>query len=414
MYVLRLAARNVFRRRGRTLIISSILIFAVILFILFESLMVGLMDVSFRNVIDFEIPHIEIAREDYVSESEKSHTLPVEKRFTPDGQLISDIERLEGYQAMTGILEFSADFISGRYEFPVRVRAVDMNSFNDVFKNSQYIIEGSFLSGNGPGVVMGSQLAEFFDLDVGDFFVMRFTDITGSFNTIEGEVTGIVTTPHPDINLTTVFVNRNHAAPRIGVDDEAVTQLMVRLESRDGAIGQTRVLNSTLDTSSLQARSYRDSADFLVSLEEWGYIETYFMLALFLIVGVIGIISAVVLAAIEREKEIGMMKSMGLGEFSIVKVFMLEAGGIGVVGGALGCLIGAVIIYFFNTYGFNLDVFMDFSQVGVPISGRIYGPWNPSAFLLIFIIVVAVSVISSILPAYWAARKNPIDAIGKK
>ena len=414
MYLLRLAARNVFRRSGRTLIISSILMFAIAMFILFESLMVGLMDVSFNNVIDFEIPHIEVAREGYFAESENSHTLPVEKRFIPDDQLVSSIEQLEGFQAMTGILEFSADFISGRYEFPVRVRAIDTATFDDVFKNSQYVVDGKFLDGNGSGVVMGSQLAEFFDLEVGDFFIIRFTDLRGSFNTMEGQVSGIVTTPHPEINLTTVFVNREHASPRIGVDDNAVTQMMVRLDHRDGAGAQTRVLTGFLGDSPLQARSYREGADFLVSLEEWGYLETYFMLALFLIVGVIGIVSAVVLAAIEREREIGMMKSMGLGESSILKVFMFEAGGIGVVGGVLGCLVGAIIIYLFNTYGFNLDIFMDFSEVGVPISGRIYGPWNPSAFLLIFVIVVAVSMISSILPAYWAARKNPIDALGRK
>ncbi len=414
MFLLRLAARNVFRRRGRTLIISSILVLAVAMFILFESLMVGMMDVSFRNVIDFEIPHIEIARKDYFTESEKSHTLPIGKRFIPEDRLISDVQKLKGYQAMTGILEFSADFISGRYEFPVRVRAVDPDTFNDVFMNSQYIVAGTFLDGNGPGVVIGSRLAEFFDLDVGEYFVMRFTDIGGSFNTIEGEVTGIVTTPHPDINLTTVFVNREHAAPRIGVEDHAVTQLMVRLEDRELASSQSNALMDTLGGNPLQARSYREGADFLVSLEQWGYLETYFLLALFLLVGAIGIISAVVLFAIEREKEIGMMKAMGMGESSILRLFMLEAGGIGVVGGALGCLIGAVIIFFFNTYGFDMDIFMDFSEIGVPVSGRIYGPWNFDAFLLIFVIVVIVSIIASILPALWAARKNPIDAIEKR
>jgi putative ABC transport system permease protein len=51
------------------------------------------------------------------------------------------------------------------------------------------------------------------------------------------------------------------------------------------------------------------------------------------------------------------------------------------------------------------------SQYGIPILDRIYGVWNYSAFVYIFVLIVFVSLFSSILPAYWAAHKDPVEAI---
>ena len=108
-----------------------------------------------------------------------------------------------------------------------------------------------------------------------------------------------------------------------------------------------------------------------------------------------------------------MMKAMGLKELEIVKVFFLEAGGIGLVGGVIGCGLGAIGTAFLNIYGVDLQLlYGDLTmEMGVPILGKIYGVWNPSSFIMFFTISVFVALVASIIPSYWAARKNPIDAI---
>lgn len=54
---------------------------------------------------------------------------------------------------------------------------------------------------------------------------------------------------------------------------------------------------------------------------------------------------------------------------------------------------------------------LDWSQYGVPIVDRIYGSWNYSTFGYIFSLGVIVALLSSIIPAYWAAHKDPVEAI---
>ncbi|GEM_PF-5559821 len=125
----------------------------------------------------------------------------------------------------------------------------------------------------------------------------------------------------------------------------------------------------------------------------------------------IGIISAIVLGAIERVKEIGIMKAMGLKEGEIVRVFLLEAGGIGAIGGLIGCAVGAAMVFWLKEFGVSMEAFFDLGATGVPLADRIHGAWNTFSFFMILVFAVVVAVIASIVPSYWAARKDPIHAI---
>ena len=373
--------------------------------------MLGLFDVSFENIIDFETPHITVGRPEFISGVDEGERLPIEETFVPDDEMLAEIQGLEGFSDFTSVLDFDADFIAGRYDYPVLVRSIDPESFEKVFNHSKYLIEGEFLQPGDTGVVIGDQLAGFFDLEVGDFYTLRFQDKQGSFNTLQGEVKGIFSVPHPEMNIDTVLVDREEAAAALALEQDMISQLMVRMEDRQLAEAQAEILDDRLSGTAFEVMSYRDASDFLTAIEAFGYIEIYFILALFLIVGAVGIISALVLAALERIEEIGMMKAMGLKRSQIVRVFMLEAAGIGVIGGTLGMILAGISITLLRNFGIDMEAFLDMEGLGLPFTGRLYGGWNFSSFPLIFIFIVVIALLASIVPAYWAAGKDPSDAI---
>ena len=130
-----------------------------------------------------------------------------------------------------------------------------------------------------------------------------------------------------------------------------------------------------------------------------------------LLIGIVGIINNVVLSALERTEEIGMMKALGMREMEIVSVFMVEATGIGIIGSLVGCLLGAVGVGWLVKYGFDISYAGDMTTYGIPILNRLYGVWNLSAFGFLFVLGIMVALLSSITPALWAARKDPVKAI---
>ena len=131
-----------------------------------------------------------------------------------------------------------------------------------------------------------------------------------------------------------------------------------------------------------------------------------------LLIGMIGIVNNVILSALERTSEIGMMKALGMGEWEIVFVFMAEATGIGILGGLMGCLLGFIRVNWLVNNGLDFARIMgedlDWSEYGVPVLERIYGVWN---YPYIFLLGVIVAILSSIAPSYWAAHKDPVEAI---
>jgi len=163
----------------------------------------------------------------------------------------------------------------------------------------------------------------------------------------------------------------------------------------------------------LAARTYREAEEMLQHLEAWVNLENYVILLLILLIGTIGIVNIIVLSALERTREIGIMKAMGLKEKEIVRIFSLEAGGIGLFGGLLGCLLGAFAVGLLAWLGLDIRLIYGdaLDGIGIPMTGRLYGVWNQASFILIFLFVLLLTVIASLLPSFWAARKDPIEAI---
>jgi len=194
-----------------------------------------------------------------------------------------------------------------------------------------------------------------------------------------------------------------------------INRLVVRLDNREIAPARAESLSLALENNDFIVQSYEDTNEMLVSAYAWNVLEIYFILGLFLFVGIIGIFTAIVLAAIERVEEIGMMKAMGLKQSEIIRVLVFEAGGIGIIGSIIGSFISLILLIGFNMYGLSAGL-IGMEDLGLfPIEGgRIYGSINPSSFLLIISLVILVSVISSIIPAYWASKKNPAEAIHHK
>ncbi len=122
--------------------------------------------------------------------------------------------------------------------------------------------------------------------------------------------------------------------------------------------------------------------------------------AISLIVGGIGIMNTMYTAVIERTKEIGIMKSIGARNGDILTLFMIESGTLGLVGGAIGIVIGmgiAKMIEFIATKYLGSDLL------------RAYFPWYLIVGALAFSFLVGV--ISGVVPAIQASRLKPVDAL---
>ncbi len=414
MFITKLGLRNLFRHKKRTVITAILISLAILIYLLTDSLMTGMYGLSFDNIINLESGQIQIADPAYWEEKDE---LPLENMMIVSDQLKSEIQNTKQYQAMAEQLRFSARMNNGIDEMPVTAIGIKAAQHHQVFTTENYIMEGQFFNSGEYQAVLGQSLAELMELSIGDYITLLVRTEGGTFNTIDLEISGLLKTPNPGINSSTVYMPLVIAQQSLNIGNK-ISQIVVRLDAnRDNIEPIVKELNEGLNVLGMdfQGYSWKDSARNVIAFSEAQSVETVAILSIILLIAAVGIINTTILAALERMKEIGMMKALGLKENEIIRAFMVEAAGIGVIGGLIGWLLSIAGVYYLAEIGISFNQLAgEELSFGMPIVDVIYGTWNIPAFIFIFVFGVVVAVLASILPALWAAKKDPIKAIYHK
>jgi len=133
-------------------------------------------------------------------------------------------------------------------------------------------------------------------------------------------------------------------------------------------------------------------------------IMTFFVKLMLIAIVLISIMNVMVMAVYERIREIGTIAAIGTLPGKIVAMFLIEGFSLGFFGAVVGDILGVAVIYVLNV----AKVTVNFGrQKGLLLSPSI----NLQDILVISIIVITISVMASLQPAYKASRMNPIDAL---
>ncbi|MFW6000956.1 MAG: ABC transporter permease [Halanaerobium sp.] len=408
MFLFHMALKNLNRHRRRTFITALIIAFAILIYILTEGLMLGMTEMSFSNIINLENGHLQIADQNYW---DKRDELPLKNLIEPSAEIESKIESLSGLQAYTKRVNFAVNLNNGTDELPVTGVGIDPAKDREVFEVDQHLISGRMPEAESSEIIMGAELAELMDFELGDNAVMLIRTPDKTFNTIDGEIVGLFSTPHPALNENSVFIPLSTAQSRLDIDNQ-ISHYALRMENQNIGLEAAAELDKDLEGPHA-AYSWKDTAKSLVTMLEMQKIETQVILAIILTLAAVGIINTIILSALERMEELGMMKALGLHEREIIYIFMGEAAGIGFIGGVMGIILGSIGLWIFNYYGLDISTFTGGGDInyGFPISGTIYAGWELSSFIFVFVYGMVVSILASFFPALWAARKDPVKAI---
>jgi len=410
MFSIKLGLKNLTRQKRRNGITILVIAFAFFIYLFLDSVMGGMEELSFNNIINFETGNIQVAYPQYWEEREE---LPLENLIYLNQDIEESIKNIDGLLATSPELRFTASLNNGIDEIAVIGLGIVPERYNEVYTTQQYLVAGSMFASGESKAVIGERLAELMDLKVNDYITLLIRTKEETFNTIDLEIGGLLNTPHPVINNGIVFVPLDITQQALNVEN-GISMITIRTNKEKEIIPIIDNINQIFQKKNINIKAYswRESAKTVIAMSAAQGAETTVVLTVILMIGMIGIINNVILSALERTREIGMMKALGMREWEIVLVFMIEACGVGIIGGLAGCLLGAAGVGWMVKYGYDLSyIGGDMSLYGIPIIDRIYGVWNLSSFVFIFFFGIVIALFSSIAPAYWAAHKDPVEAI---
>lgn len=406
-YLIKLAAKNLMRQKRRTILTFLALSLGITCYITLDALLVGLDQMSINNVVSLESGHIQIFPEPYLEER-KDLTLD----YTYNYRLLEEqIAAIPNVEALTPRLTFFAQLNNGIDELPVTAIGIDLETDDRVFDLTDHL-EGEMPRPGQFEAVIGARLADLMELGIGDYFTLMTKTKSEAYQAIDLMITGLVNTPHPEINSGTVYLPIDIAGEALGIPSEATT-LVVKTSSLDQVPQVVDAINKVLPpNTNLRAYSWETiEAEFLTISESERKFDSVFLLMIF-VVGAIGVVNTVLLSSIERVKEIGMMKAMGMKESQIILEFALEALGIGLLGGLVGLIGGILSTSYFVNVGIDFAMFFgEDMYIGYPVSGTIRAAWNISGIVLSTAFAIGVCILASYLPARAAAANDPIKSL---
>jgi len=269
---------------------------------------------------------------------------------------------------------------------------------NRVVNREKDMFAGEFTSLENPGsrTVLGYKLAKNLDVWMGDTVTAQ---IPGSGPT-DFTVTGIFRTGTP-ADETTAYVNLGRLQDFYGAGD-VVTGMGVRIS--DVYTAETLANGIEMETG-YDATSWIEQNAEILNLMETSEGMVYFFYVIIFAISGFGIANVLIMIVMEKVGEIGMLMAMGTSRRSIMLIFLLEAGILGLAGVIIGSVLGYVASLMIASYTIPVPPEMYFGMDHLPIV------INAENFVTAGVFAMVINIIAGVFPARRASKMNPVEAI---
>jgi putative ABC transport system permease protein len=405
MFFFRMAWRNVWRNRRRSILTVTAIGLGLAFNIFLRGIADGWHDEMIDNSVRAETGHIQIHQAGYRNEPSINKTLPDEATVEA---AIHKLPGLAGYsfRVLGSGLASTADDSSG-----VEILGIDPAQEQTVTTIQRAIVRGRYLSRSVKRpILMGDRLAARLKASLGDKIVLMVQESDGSMGAQLFRVTGIFRSGSPELDEGVVYIPRSDAQALFSLGNQ-VTEAVILLKSASGVPQAVRSLQADLRGDEIEILPWWVVEPFIRQFIEIDDAFFYVIALIFFVVISIGIVNTLMMSIFERTREFGVMMALGTKPGQIVRLVVEEAFGLGLVGMATGGALGAGVTLFFAKEGMNLGAVSAGVEATGITSSIVYSRLTAVNLIYSDIAVLVVVLIVALYPAIRASRLRPVDAI---
>ena len=402
MYLL-LSWRNLWRNKKRTIIAASSVFFAVLLAVVMRSGQNG----SYSYMIDSSAKlftgHIQVQGKGYWD----THSLDRSIILKSDQQ--KKISEIAHVTAITPRLE---SFSLVAYKTSTRVAQVigiDPSREDKLTGLKKRLIQGTYLSPGSEGVLIAQGLSDLLNISAGDDLIIYGQGYHGQIAAARLPVSGIVDLPFPELNNSMVYLTLSKAQDVFSAYNR-ITSLAAMVDNvRNLLFVENSIKKITGDEFTIM--TWDEMLPDLVQNIELDNASGIIMIIILYIVIAFGVFGTVMMMTSERQKEFGILISVGMKKTRLIIVTMVESIFISLLGIAAGILgsIPVILYLHFNPIHMTGDAAKAFETIGVePIMNFSI---DPKILLSQSVVVLTIALATAIYPVLFINRIQPAKAI---
>ena len=405
----KIALRNILRNWRRTFLTGLSIMVAVMLAIFLWSFVRGMMTNMFENMIKLSSGHVRILNADYVR---REKMLPLEANIASPEAIEKLARSLPEVIVTSGHVKFGVLLEHKGTTKSVVGLGIDPDKEEPINNLSTKILKGRKVVMGAEETNVGEKLARELGLKLGDTLTVITQTAYGSMAAMNLKIVGIYSFGIPSIDGKIFYLPLDKAQHLLDLDGR-VTEIFVIIKDMNKAGVAAKNLQARLDQFApgrFATKSWSDQGMIVIWMQIARYVYSG-IYGLILVFASFTILNTMLMAVMERTKEIGMMKALGMKDREIVWMVMIEALLIGFFASLLGAVLGSGIAWYISTVGIDYTSTMKTVNFDLPLSYIYYGLFRWSFILTGFGLGMLFALIAAIPAALRAARMEPTEAL---
>jgi len=327
---------------------------------------------------------------------------------------IKNIKKVKGIIGATPINYYQVLISSKNGDKGAQLKAVELSSIDSVANFEAMISDKNSVEKMKKvknGIMPGIAMAEALNLKIGDDLTITFPfDKSGKVaaypKIVTFKIIDFISTGMYDFDSSYLYVSLKTANKLFKTKSE-IKGIEVKVNNIENTFKIAKATRKQLGGYPYVVSTYREMFSNLFKSIDYQKIFIGIVLIIIIILASFSIIGTLLIFVTEKEKDIALLKAIGLSKNQLIKLFVIEGGVIGIIGIIMGLLISAAIL--FGIKYVDIKLAPDVYNISyIPIDLR------PLEVIMVILISFVISILSTIYPAYKAAKLNPAEGISGK
>ena len=404
--IFKIAWRNIYRNKKRSLITITSIFAALFLIIFMRALQFGFYDNLIKTVVESYAGYVEVHAKGFWDNQNLENSMVV------DNELIKNIESVNGVENTVERLQSFSLISTGEKTRGGVINGVVIDDEKKITDWNKNIIDGSFQLERNE-IIIAKGISEYFDLQIGDSLILYGQGYRGMMAAGKYPVKGIIDLKNPNLNKLGIFMTLESARDYVSSDNIS-THIII---DKRQYYSEDKILNDleSILSSDYEVMTWKETLPEIEQTITADSAGGLIMAVILYIIVVFGMFGTVLMMTEERKYEFGVLISIGMSRIRLFSIILVETVILSMIGVVLAILVTYPISYYFYLNPINIVTLMG-EGADVMIEEFGFDPVVPFSISLDIpfshaLIIFTFSLLISVYPEIRIFRLNPVKSM---
>ncbi len=403
--LLKLAWRNIWKNKRRSLITLAAVVFAAVMAIAMRGIQLGTYALNIRSVVELFSGYLQIQNKNYLNNPSLSANFSVHNNI------------INALKTTKGILGYAPRiYADGLISYKDNSRGaaifgIEPDKEKNVTTFVQNINSGKFFTSDSSNeIVVGEQLLKNLDAKIGDEVVLLAQCYDGTLGNQKFKIVGTVKLGVQELEASLIFMGLKSAQSLLIMGGK-VNVIAVKADNLKNLGAIENSLSEKIKNPDLRILTWNKVNPELEQAIQLDNVSGIFFLGILIVIVAFGILNTVLMSVIERFKEFGVVLAIGMPQMNLTYLVYIETLLLTFIGLFIGNVLGAAVNYFLIihpiTFGGELKQLYEIYHFLPQLRSTL----EPSIFLNVSLSILTISLLSCLYPAYKVYKLEALKGI---